>query len=288
MMVPFHMWAPDIYEGAPTPVAAFVAVISKIAIFALLLRYFALMDGYQYPSLLRVIALVAILSMLTGDLLALLQNNVKRISDIVDCPFRLRPGALLAGSTIAIEAASYYLTAYVVTTIGAFGVVTLLSQPGEGREADQLDSIVARCGRTLAAGAFTLPPLSLAGFPLNDGIYRGSVCDELGRGNAAGVAVAALVIGPVTACTIICALSWFCSSLAPGTASSPVRLVFLVRVGEHLPLWYFWSFGSRVSGTLDFHVNIQWPGWHRTTQAFARVISPVSRVITRTGTTNIR
>jgi len=73
------MWAPDVYEGAPAPVTAFVAVVSKGAMFALLLRYFLTVEAYAFGSIVMMINVVAIASILVGNLLALLQNNVKRI-----------------------------------------------------------------------------------------------------------------------------------------------------------------------------------------------------------------
>jgi NADH-quinone oxidoreductase subunit N len=78
-VVPFHMWAPDVYEGAPAPVTAFVAVVSRGAMFALLLRYFLTTNAYGFGSVLTMIEVLAIASMIVGNLLALLQNNVKRI-----------------------------------------------------------------------------------------------------------------------------------------------------------------------------------------------------------------
>src|ERR1051326_8631887 len=78
-LVPFHMWTPDVYEGAPAPVTAFVATVSKGAMFALLLRYFHQAGARKNTALLLVLTIVAIASMFAGNLLALLQNNVKRI-----------------------------------------------------------------------------------------------------------------------------------------------------------------------------------------------------------------
>jgi len=78
-LVPFHMWTPDVYQGAPAPVTAFLATASKGAMFALLLRYFTPIQLHAYHPLFLVFSLMAIASMLAGNLLALLQNNVKRI-----------------------------------------------------------------------------------------------------------------------------------------------------------------------------------------------------------------
>ena len=78
-VVPFHLWTPDVYEGAPAPVTALIATMSKGAVFALVLRYFTRIDIHQHASLLAVITIIAVLSMFAGNFLALLQTNVKRV-----------------------------------------------------------------------------------------------------------------------------------------------------------------------------------------------------------------
>lgn len=198
-VVPFHMWAPDIYEGAPAPVTGYVAVVSKIAVFGLLLRYFVLMDGYRDPTLLRVIALISILSMLVGNLLALLQENVKRIlaySSIAHLGYVLV--ALLADSVIGLDAVAYYLAAYAVMTIGAFGVVTLMSEPGRGGDADQLSAYRGLMWtRPWLAGAFTAILLALAGIPPTMGFIAKVYVMTSGVGTSLVWPLAALVIGSV-------------------------------------------------------------------------------------------
>ena len=128
-VVPFHLWAPDVYEGAPAPVTAFLATVSKGAIFALLLRYFYTVPARSTSAPVFVLfAIIAIASMLIGNLLALFQNNVKRIlaySSIAHMGYLLV--AFEASNTTASEAVAFYLVAYFITTIGAFGVVTVLS-----------------------------------------------------------------------------------------------------------------------------------------------------------------
>ena len=197
-LVPFHMWAPDIYEGAPAPVTAFVAVVSKLAVFALLLRCFTLMGGYQDPSLLRVIALVAVLSMLAGNLLALLADNVKRIlaySSIAHLGYVLV--ALLAGGAFGAAAAAYYLAAYAVMTLGAFGVVTLVSETGPD-DAGDLDRYRGLFwSRPWLAGAFTLMLLSLAGIPPTMGFIAKVYVMSSGVGMGLAVPLAALIAGSV-------------------------------------------------------------------------------------------
>jgi NADH-quinone oxidoreductase subunit N len=168
-VVPFHMWTPDIYEGAAAPVTAFVATVSKGGMFAFLLRYFGQLDPQAYASLFLVFALIAAASMLGGNLLALLQNNVKRIlaySSIAHLGYLLV--AFLAGGDLAITAVIYYLTAYFATTLAAFGVVSLLSgSEGEAEGIEDYRGLFWR--RPWLAAVFTLALLSLAGIPLTAG-----------------------------------------------------------------------------------------------------------------------
>ena len=223
-LVPFHMWAPDVYEGAPAPVTGFVAVVSKIAIFALLLRYFVLMDGYRFPSLLWVISLVAILSMLAGNLLALLQDNIKRIfaySSIAHFGYVLV--ALLAGSTIAVQAASYYLTAYAVTTLGAFGVVALLSRPGIGHDADRLETYRGLMwSHPWLAGALAVLLLSLAGLPPTMGFVAEVYVIASGVGMQLVLPLAALIVGSVIGLYYYLRVVIVLLSPTPGVEASPV------------------------------------------------------------------
>jgi NADH-quinone oxidoreductase subunit N len=127
-LVPFHLWTPDVYQGAPAPVTAFVATVSKGAMFALLLRYFTVVDLRSHHALVVVFSMLAIASMVVGNLLALLQSNVKRLlaySSIAHLGYLLV--AFLASGALAVTAVTFYLVAYFVTTLGAFGVVTVLS-----------------------------------------------------------------------------------------------------------------------------------------------------------------
>lgn len=167
-LVPFHMWTPDVYEGAPAPVTAFVATVSKGAMFALLLRYFG-QSGARNNTLLLVFTIIAVASMFAGNLLALLQNNVKRIlaySSIAHLGYLIV--AFEAGGNMAGSAVAFYLVAYFATMLGAFGVVTMVSTPG-----NDLGDLALYRGlfwrRPAVAGAFTVMLLSLAGIPLTAG-----------------------------------------------------------------------------------------------------------------------
>src|SRR5580692_8775748 len=167
-VVPFHLWTPDVYQGAPPPVTAFVATASKSAMVALLLRYVYLSGALRYRAVFLVFAIIAVLSMCAGNLLALRQTNVKRIlaySSIAHFGYILV--AFLAGSAMATEAVAFYLVAYTVTTLAAFGIVTVLSRSGrDARDAEDLEDYRGLFWRRPAiAAVFTIALLSLAGIP---------------------------------------------------------------------------------------------------------------------------
>ncbi len=168
-VAPFHMWTPDVYEGAPAPVTAFIATISKGGMVVLLVRFFTQVDGYKYPALVTAFTLISIASMFIGNFLALRQDNVKRVlaySSIAHLGYLLV--AFLAGEALGKEAISFYLVAYFITSIGAFGIIAILSD--EDRDAERMDDYKGLFWkRPLIAAAFTAMLLSLAGIPLTAG-----------------------------------------------------------------------------------------------------------------------
>ena len=168
-VVPFHLWTPDVYEGAPAPVTAFVSTVSKGAVFAVVLRYFSMVGVPNSGPIFAIFTIIAIASMFTGNLLALFQNNVKRVlaySSISHLGYLLV--TLLASGAMAATAAAFYLSAYFITTLGAFGVVTVLSE--QDRDADSMDDYRGLAWRRpWLAGVFTAMLLSLAGIPLTAG-----------------------------------------------------------------------------------------------------------------------
>ncbi len=168
-VVPFHMWAADVYEGAPAPVTAFIATISKGGMIALLVRFFVQIKGTEYHSMVLIFTVVAIASMFIGNFLALRQKNIKRIlaySSISHMGYLLV--AFLAGGQLGVEAVMFYLVAYFITTVGAFGIVATLSD--KDRDAELMEDYQGLFWRrpwTAAALAGML--LSLAGIPLTAG-----------------------------------------------------------------------------------------------------------------------
>jgi NADH-quinone oxidoreductase subunit N len=163
--VPFHQWAPDVYEGAPTPITAYVSVASKTASFALLLRLFL---GVFWPVRMDWTALVtavAILSMTLGNLAAITQTNIKRLlaySSISHVGYILL--GLVAGNERGLQAMMFYLLTYAFFNTGAFAIVIVLRRKGViGDELEDLNGLMQR--NPSAAILMLIFLLSLAGVP---------------------------------------------------------------------------------------------------------------------------
>jgi NADH-quinone oxidoreductase subunit N len=162
--VPFHMWTPDVYEGAPTPVTAFMAVGVKLAAFAAFVRVF-LVDfaaiGAHWQTVLWV---VAALTMTGGNVLAVVQTNIKRM---LAYSAIAHAGYLLLGMAAGVQAGPailYYLLGYAFTNLGAFAVVIALERRGEvGNRISDFRGLAER--QPLLAGAMAIFLLSLAGIP---------------------------------------------------------------------------------------------------------------------------
>ena len=196
-LAPFHLWTPDVYEGAPAPVAAYLATASKTAVLALLLRYFVETKAYQYVSLMNVLTVIAILSIVIGNILALLQDNIKRLlaySSIAHFGYILV--AFIATGALATEAVGMYLLTYVVTTLAAFGVVTLVSSPYGDHDADTLwDYRGLFWRRPNLAAILTVALLSLAGIPLTAGFIGKFYVIAAGVDHRLWLLMAAVVFG---------------------------------------------------------------------------------------------
>jgi NADH-quinone oxidoreductase subunit N len=168
-LVPFHMWAPDVYQGAPAPVSAFIATVSKGAVMAVLIRFFYNFKAFDEKYIFVVIALISMISMFTGNLLALRQKNLKRLlaySSIANMGYLIV--ILLIGNESGIQTSLFYLLSYFITTIGAFGVISLLST--EKHEAEKIEDFSGLFWKKpWIAIVFTLSLLSLAGIPITAG-----------------------------------------------------------------------------------------------------------------------
>jgi len=163
--VPFHMWAPDVYDGAPTPVTAFMAAAVKAAGFAALLRVVLIAFGDATGAWQPVVWWLAALTMVVGNVVALAQRRLKRMlaySSIAHAGYLLV--AVTAASTAGGSAFVFYALAYTAMTVGAFALLGVIGRDGESDVlVDDLDGLAAR--RPWVAFAMTVFMLSLLGFP---------------------------------------------------------------------------------------------------------------------------
>ncbi len=164
--VPFHMWTPDVYEGAPTPVAAFFASAPKVAAMGLLVRVTVDAFGSVASQWQQVIAFAAIASMLLGAVAAIGQSNIKRLlaySSIANVGFALV--GLAAGTEAGVTGVLFYMAVYAAMTVGSF-IVVLAMQDAEGRQLEQIGNLagLARTRPGLAV-ALAIFMFSLAGIP---------------------------------------------------------------------------------------------------------------------------
>jgi NADH-quinone oxidoreductase subunit N len=170
--VPFHMWTPDAYEGAPTPVTAFMAVGVKIAAFAGFIRIFMAHLGPLGPQWTMVLWVMAALTMTTGNLAALVQTNIKRMlaySAIAHAGYIL-VGMTAVASPRAGGAILYYLLGYAFTNLGAFAVVVALERRGAAHD-NIADYRGLATRHPMLAAAMALFMLSLTGVPPLTGFF---------------------------------------------------------------------------------------------------------------------
>jgi NADH-quinone oxidoreductase subunit N len=169
---PFHIWTPDVYEGAPSPVVGFMSTAPKAAVFAVLLR---IMFQGQAPGRVALIWVVAALSMTIGNIAALVQDNVKRLlaySSIAHAGYLLVAFAVWPSSdpSNGIAAAMFYTASYAVMNVGAFAVVGHLAGAGERYVTLEDYAGLGRRSPTIAA-ILTIFLLSLIGIPITGGFF---------------------------------------------------------------------------------------------------------------------
>jgi NADH-quinone oxidoreductase subunit N len=169
--VPFHMWLPDVYQGASTPVTLFIATAAKVASLAMIVRVLVEGLGELHSSWSDMLVILAVLSMAIGNIVAVAQTNIKRMlaySTISHVGFILL--GILAGTAAGLQAAIYYTLAYVIMSGAAFGMVILLSR--QGFEAEELDDFRGLNTRSPWFAAIMLIVMfSMAGVPPLLGFY---------------------------------------------------------------------------------------------------------------------
>lgn len=198
--VPFHMWTPDVYQGAPTPVTGFMAAATKVAAFGALLRLlYVALPGLTW-DLRPVMWSVAIITMLGGAIVAITQTDIKRLlaySSIAHAGFIL--AGVIAASPEGISSVLFYLLAYSFVTVGAFAVVTLVRDAGG--EATHLSKWAGLGRRSpLVAAVFAVFLLAFAGIPLTSGFSgKFAVFKAAAEGGAGALVVVGVISSAIAA-----------------------------------------------------------------------------------------
>ncbi|MFA7267434.1 MAG: NADH-quinone oxidoreductase subunit NuoN [Candidatus Nanopelagicales bacterium] len=197
--VPFHQWAPDVYQGSPTAITAFMASCVKVAAFGAMLRIMYVALGGVRWDWRPMFWVIAILTMFVGSIIALTQTDVKRMlaySSVAHAGFLLI--AVIATNEEGLAGAMFYLLAYGVATIGGFGVISLVRD--STGEATHLSSWAGLGKRSpWVAGAFAVFLLSFAGIPLTAGFIGKFAVFEAGVAGGAGWLVVAAVLASAIA-----------------------------------------------------------------------------------------
>lgn len=175
-LVPFHMWTPDAYDGAPTAVTSFLATLSKVASFAMLLRMLVFIFVGIGGHLFFWAGILAAVTMIVGNFIALPQRNMKRLlafSSVAQAGYTLVPFALFGTAQVQndwpglFDTIAFYLFAYTFMTVGAFAIVHVLERDTKSVQSDALVGLYKRS--PWLAGAMSVFLLSLAGMPLTAG-----------------------------------------------------------------------------------------------------------------------
>jgi NADH-quinone oxidoreductase subunit N len=260
-VVPFHMWTPDVYQGAPTPVTGFLATVSKGAVFVALARFYQEGQLYQYDSLIMALSVVAMASMLVGNWLALRQENIKRLlaySSIAHFGYLLIVLIALAivenaaAIKLATEAITFYLAAYIVTTLAAFTVVANLAGEDDSKSMlSAFDGLFWR--RPVQAAALTVAMLSFAGIPLTAGFIGKFYLITLSIQSQLWVLLAILVLGSAIGIYYYLRII-FAMSRTPGgrVAKQPGAAIGIQEIVATLLLLLVLALGSWPQPFIDF------------------------------------
>jgi NADH-quinone oxidoreductase subunit N len=198
--VPFHLWTPDVYQGAPSPVTGFMAAIAKAGGFAALLRVFVTSFGTLRMDWQPVVWVIALLTLVLGATVALVQRDIKRMlaySSINHAGFVLL--GLQAASAKGVEGSLYYLFVYTFMVIGTFAVVTVVG--GRGDKAHDLERYRGLAARQpWLAGAMAVLLMAQAGIPFTTGfLAKLEVVEAAVKANSGALAVVAMVTAVIAA-----------------------------------------------------------------------------------------
>lgn len=172
-LVPFHIWTPDVYEGAPVPVTAYLATVSKAAMLAVTLRLLLASNALEFNAVTAVLTVMAAASMIVGNLLAVMQENTKRLlaySSIAHLGYLMVVvvAAAQVENALSVEATSFYMLAYFIMSLAGFAVISAISS--SVKELDQLSDFRGLFWRnTWLSSVLIIVLFSLAGIPLTAG-----------------------------------------------------------------------------------------------------------------------
>jgi NADH-quinone oxidoreductase subunit N len=197
---PFHAWSPDVYQGAPTPVTAFMAAATKVAAFGAILRIFYVSFANAQWQWRPAMIVIAIATMVFGSLVAIAQKDVKRMlaySSIAHAGFLL--SGVIALSKAGLEASIFYLFAYGVATVGGFAIVTLVrDSAGEVTDLNRWSGLGKRS--PIVAGTFAFFLLAFAGIPLTSGfIGKFSIFSAAYQSGSTAILIAGVLSSAIAA-----------------------------------------------------------------------------------------
>ena len=239
--VPFHMWTPDVYEGAPTPVTAFMSTAPKVAAMALLLRVLEVPFGHLGPQWTGLIVLVSIASMLLGALAAIGQSNIKRLmaySSIGHIGYALI--GLAVGTSEGIRGVLVYMVTYVFMSAGVFACIVAMRR--RGRSLEQISDLggLARTDPMLAA-AMAIFMFSMAGIPPFSGffgkLYVFLPAVQSGYWTLAVIGVLTSVVGAYYYLRVIKVM--YFDAAEPAFDARPAALSFVAAVGAVVTTLFF-------------------------------------------------
>jgi NADH-quinone oxidoreductase subunit N len=237
--VPFHMWTPDVYQGSPTPVTGFMAAAAKAAGFAALLRIFFSTFGSNRLDWQPVVWVLAVLSLVVGSVLAVVQTDIKRMlaySSISHAGYVLV--GLQAGNSRGIAGSLFYLLAYTFMILGSFGIATIVGRKGDDRHSLTDYRGLARARPGLAF-TFTIFLLAQAGVPLTSGFlakfYVISAAVQARSYALAIIAMIAAVIATFFYLRVIVAM-YMSGDEADEAAAAAPRLTIPIGAGAALGL----------------------------------------------------
>jgi NADH-quinone oxidoreductase subunit N len=233
--VPFHMWTPDVYEGAPSPVTAFMSAGVKAAAFVAFMRVFLVAFEGVYESWYPILWWLAALTMVLANLVALAQTNVKRMlaySSIAHAGYLLV--AIVAANQTAAGGLLFYLLIYTVMNMGAFAVVMLVADHGEGRL--QIEEYAGFGWRQPLLGIFfTIFLLSLAGFPFTGGFIGKIFLLQAAAESQLWTLAVILVLTTVLSYFYYLRVAWF-MWMRDAPSTQPERLIF-TPIGMRIALF---------------------------------------------------